>query len=274
MSSEVLKTKKDILLAGNMPIQEGVIVKSGLSNSGLAYIQMSNYNRPAEQTIVFTPGFNEFKETYVEWAKFLLFLSAKPIQVILVDLPGHGTSKRPDIITWDNLSRMYKEFIDEVSAKDLIVSGFSTGATINLATANRYNIQANAAAYIAPYCIPRGLTTEHLLDFIRHLDQLRKITTTFDLQNKGIAMSFNTLVDYVTMLLNSSSNIYNTIPSWVVLYNEDVILHQNTAEYLSQNLPNLQSVTSLNGSHTHDVLSTEEILSRLESLFPQIVQES
>ena len=72
------------------------------------------------------------------WAQQTRFLSMRGVRALAIDLPGHGQSEGPALVTVGAMADWLAQVLDELGVADVVIAGHSMGTFIALEVAARF----------------------------------------------------------------------------------------------------------------------------------------
>ncbi|HEX9667358.1 MAG TPA: alpha/beta hydrolase, partial [Thermodesulfobacteriota bacterium] len=117
-----------------------------MQNSKIHYLRGDNFNKD-HPTILMIHGAGQTSKT---WEYQFEILRGQPkFNMIIVDLPGHGSSLGPGCRSINEYKNFLKNFCDELDLKNLILVGHSMGGGIAQVYAVDYPESVNSLILVA-----------------------------------------------------------------------------------------------------------------------------
>ena len=114
---------------------------------------------PEKRTLVFVHG---SAMDHTIWATFNRYFTSIGVNVLAVDLPGHGQSAGNPLNKIEDMSDWLAKVFKKLKLKNAVVVGHSMGALIAYDFAGRYQKQCEAAVFLG-FCLPMPVN-QMLLD--------------------------------------------------------------------------------------------------------------
>ena len=107
--------------------------------------------------------------THIVWSLHEQFYASQGYNVLSIDLPGHGSSEGPSLVTIESMSDWIKSLMEVLNISKITIVGHSQGCLIGIDFASRYpNLIKNLVLAAGSYKMP---VNQDLIDFAEAGDE-------------------------------------------------------------------------------------------------------
>ena len=107
--------------------------------------------------------------THIVWSLHEQFYASQGYNVLSIDLPGHGSSEGPSLVTIESMSDWIKSLMEVLNISKITIVGHSQGCLVGIDFASRYpNLIKNLVLAAGSYKMP---VNQDLIDFAEAGDE-------------------------------------------------------------------------------------------------------